>query len=64
MSEVKTFRIQGEVRKQAMKMPFVKEVRAIKEGDALEKVYVDLGSRHKAKRFEIRIIRVEEVKAK
>jgi large subunit ribosomal protein LX len=62
MCEVKTFKIKGEIRKRNMKAPFQKEIRAVKAQDALDKVYMEIGSKHKAKRFEIKIIEVEEVK--
>lgn len=36
-------------------------VRAVKEKDALEKVYSELGSRHKLKRYHIKVLSVKEV---
>jgi len=60
--EVKTFRIAGEVKKPRTTIPFALEIRAMKEQDAIEKVYAEVGSRHKAKRLEIRLKKVEEVK--
>jgi len=36
-------------------------VRALKPEHAIEKVYSDLGSRHKLKRYHIRIENIEEV---
>ncbi len=45
-----------------MKTSFKKEVVAIKSEHAVEKVYAELGSRHRVKRFHIRIVKVEEVK--
>ncbi len=36
-------------------------VRAVRERDAIEKVYSDLGSRHKLKRYHIKISTVKEV---
>jgi len=64
MVEVKTFRILGELRKSNLLFPirFSKEVRALKVEHALEKVYSEMGSKHRAKRREIRILKVEEVK--
>jgi ribosomal protein L20A (L18A) len=47
-----------------MTFPFTKEVAATKSEDALEKIYAEFGSRHKAKRFQIKIVKVEEVKPK
>ncbi|ADL19516.1 50S ribosomal protein LX [Acidilobus saccharovorans 345-15] len=36
-------------------------VRSVKERDALERVYSELGSRHKLKRYHIRILSVKEI---
>lgn len=44
-----------------MKTSFKKEVVAIKSEHAVEKVYAELGSRHRVKRFHIKIMKVEEV---
>lgn len=60
MSQVKTFKIKGEIRKRGEKLPFHKEIRAVKKEDALQTLYSDLGSRHKARRFMITISSVEE----
>jgi len=40
---------------------FVKEIRAVKLSDALEKLYSELGSKHKVKRSNIKILKVEEI---
>lgn len=61
MSEVKVFRVSGKVRKPNFQTEFQKEVRALKPEDAVEKVYMELGSKHRVKRFYIRISRVEEI---
>ncbi len=61
MSEVKVFRVSGEVRKPNFQTEFRKEVRALKPEDAVEKVYMELGSKHRVKRFQIRISQVEEI---
>jgi len=60
LSQVKTFIIKGELRKRGEAHPFKKELRALKKEDALVQLYADMGSRHKAKRFEVHIIRIEE----
>ena len=60
MGEVRTFIISGEIKKRLIKIPFIKEIKDIKKENAIEKLYTDLGSRHKAKRFEIKIISLEE----
>jgi len=62
MSEVKIFRVSGQIAKPNWKTNFQKEVRALKPEDAKEIIYAELGSRHKAKRFQIQIATVEEVK--
>ena len=61
MSEVKVFRVIGEIRKPNLKTSFRKEVIAVKPEHAVEKVYAELGSKHRVKRFHIKIVRVEEV---
>ena len=61
MAEVKVFRVIGEIRKPNLETPFKKEVVAVKREHAVEKVYAELGSRHRVKRFQIKILKVEEV---
>ncbi len=61
MSQVKTFRITGDLRKRGENLPFKKEIRAMKQQDALQHLYAEMGSRHKARRFEIRVQTIEEV---
>jgi len=61
MSEVKVFRVTGKIRKPNYQTGFRKEVRAVKPEDAVETVYMEIGSKHRAKRFQIKIIKVEEV---
>lgn len=63
MTEVKTFRITGEVKKAHATMPFSLEIRAMKDQDAIERIYTDMGSRHKAKRREIKLTHIEELKS-
>jgi len=60
MNEVKTFNITGYVKKSGRKISFTKDVKALKESDALEKIYSEMGSRHKAKRFDIKVTKVQE----
>lgn len=63
--DVKIYRIVGFMLISQDKLPqwvkFVKEVRAIKIEHALEKLYSELGSRHKVKRHNIKIVNVEEI---
>lgn len=56
------FRVKGEILDPKMRMPFVTEIRALKPEDAGEKVYAELGSRHKVKRYHIRLSKIEEIK--
>ena len=61
MSEVKVFRVIGKIRKPNFQTEFRKEVRALKPEDAVEKVYMELGSKHRVKRFQMTISKVEEL---
>jgi large subunit ribosomal protein LX len=61
MSEVKVFRVIGKIRKPNFQTEFRKEVRALKPEDAVEKVYMLLGSKHRVKRFQMTISKVEEL---
>ena len=61
MSEVKVFRVIGKIRKPNFHTEFRKEVRALKPEDAVEKVYMLLGSKHRVKRFQMSISKVEEL---
>jgi len=61
MSEVKVFRVIGKIRKPNFRTEFRKEVRALKPEDAVEKVYMLLGSKHRVKRFQMKISKVEEI---
>ncbi len=65
MSDVKIYRVKGRMMLSHDKFPewrkFEVYVRAVKKEHAVEKVYSDLGSRHKLKRYHIRIEKVEEV---
>ena len=61
MSQVKLYRITGELRKSGDNLPFKKEIKALKKEDAVQHLYSDMGSRHKARKFEITISSVEEV---
>jgi ribosomal protein L20A (L18A) len=62
LAEVKNFIITGEIKKRFMKIHFEKEIVDISKENALEKIFSELGSRHKAKRFEIKIINIKEKK--
>lgn len=51
----------GEIRKPKLVTPFAKEVLAAKPEHAVEKVYAEIGSKHRVKRFYMKILKVEEV---
>lgn len=61
MNKVKVFKVTGEISKPNLKTSFKKEVIAMKSEHAVEKIYAELGSRHRVKRFQIKIAKVEEV---
>lgn len=65
MGEVKIYRISGLALFGHDRYPewrkFSVEVRALKEEHAVEHVYSLMGSRHKLKRQNIKILRVEEI---
>lgn len=58
---MKVFRITGEIQKPNLQTSFRREVVALKPEHAVEKVYTELGSKHRVKRFQIRITSVEEI---
>ena len=58
---MKVFRVTGDIRKPNLKTSFRKEIITTKPEHAVEKVYTELGSKHRVKRFQIKIISVEEV---
>ena len=59
--EIKTFRVEGTIRRRGQLMSFSKAVRAIRSEDAVERIYADLGSQHHARRFDIAITSIAEV---
>jgi large subunit ribosomal protein LX len=61
MKKLKVFRVTGEIFKPNLKTSFSREIIAEKPEHAEEKVYAELGSRHRVKRHHIRITSVEEV---
>ena len=58
---MKVFRVTGEINKPKLKTPFAKEVVVDKPEHAVEKVYAEIGSKHRVKRFQIKIVNVEEI---
>ena len=63
MSDVKIFKVTGRIDKPMLFEPinFKKDVAAMKESHAVEKIYAEMGSRHRAKRNQITILKVEAV---
>jgi large subunit ribosomal protein LX len=60
MSEIKIYRVIGKIIKPNFETRFHKEIRALKPEHALEEIYKLLGSKHRVKRFQIKIESVEE----
>jgi large subunit ribosomal protein LX len=60
---MKVFKVSGEIDKPKLKTSFAKEIIADKSEHAVEKVYAEIGSRHRVKRCHIRIAAVEEISA-
>jgi large subunit ribosomal protein LX len=58
---LKVFRVTGEIHKPNLETAFNQEIVSDKPEHAVEKVYAELGSRHRVKRFHIKILKVEEV---
>jgi large subunit ribosomal protein LX len=58
---LKVFRVTGEINKPNLMTSFAKEMVAAKPEHAVEKVYAEIGSKHRVKRFHIKILGVEEV---
>jgi len=60
---MKVFKVTGEISKPKLTTPFVKELVADKGEHAVEKVYAEIGSKHRVKRCHIKIATVEEISA-
>lgn len=58
---MKVFRVTGEIHKPNFRTSFRKELIADKAEHAVERVYTELGSKHRVKRFHIRVDSVSEV---
>jgi len=58
---LKVFRVTGEISKPNLKTPFAKEVVVAKPEHAIEKVYAEIGSKHRVKRHHIKMLKVEEI---
>jgi large subunit ribosomal protein LX len=60
---MKAFKVTGEINKPELKTPFAREVIADKSEHAVEKIYADIGSRHRVRRCHIKIISTKELNA-
>ena len=60
---MKAFKVTGVINKPRLSTPFVRELIADKSEHAIEKVYAEIGSRHRVKRCHIKISSVEEITA-
>jgi large subunit ribosomal protein LX len=60
---MKVFKVTGEINKPNLATPFAKELLAEKSEHAVEKIYTEIGSRHRVKRCHIKIESVIEVPA-
>ena len=58
---MKVFRVTGEIRKPKLATPFSKEILAEKPEHAVERVYAEIGSKHRVKRCFMKIRAVEEI---
>ncbi|MFW9966415.1 MAG: 50S ribosomal protein L18Ae [Candidatus Thorarchaeota archaeon] len=58
----KVWRVNGEYRKLKRKFIFSKEMIALKEAHVRERIYSELGSRHRVKRKDITISEIAEIK--
>jgi large subunit ribosomal protein LX len=61
MNKLKVFKVTGEINKPKLKTPFTKELLAEKSEHAVEKVYSEIGSKHRVKRCHMKISKVEEI---
>ena len=60
---MKAFKVTGEINKPRLATSFVKEILADKSEHAVEKVYAEIGSKHRVKRCHIKIISSKEISA-
>jgi len=60
---MKAFKVTGQINKPNLKTPFVRELLADKSEHAVEKVFAEIGSRHRVKRCHIKITDVQEISA-
>ena len=61
MINLKVFRVTGKIYKPNLNTDFVRELIADKPEHAEERVYAEIGSRHRVKRCHMKVTKVEEV---
>ena len=60
---MKAYKVTGEINKPRLRTPFVRELLSDKSEHAVEKVYAEIGSRHRVKRCHIKITSAKEITA-
>ncbi len=58
---MKAYKVTGEINKPRLSTPFIRELLADKSEHAVEKVYAEIGSRHRVKRHHIKITSSQEI---
>lgn len=58
---MKAYKVTGEINKPRLHTPFVRELLADKNEHAVERVYAEIGSRHRVKRYHIKITSSQEI---
>jgi large subunit ribosomal protein LX len=58
---MKAYKVTGEINKPRLSTPFVRELLADKSEHAVERVYAEIGSRHRVKRHHIKITSSQEI---
>lgn len=61
--QAQIFRIIGTYRSKRGAVEFSKEFRALREEDAVEQLYTELGSKHRVKRPSISVTKIETIKS-
>jgi len=60
----KVYRVEGKLKQKNKNQPFVKDIIEISENQAKDRIYKDMGSKHKIKRHMIEITKISEIKPK
>jgi large subunit ribosomal protein LX len=58
---MKAYKVTGQINKPRLSTPFVRELLADKSEHAVEKVYAEIGSRHRVRRHHIKITSSQEI---